>query len=186
MMGEWKQYWHQPKVVLLSGGGNDIAGPELSALLNHSSSGLPMFRISYMDFLFNDYFKRAYETIMSRIWEVDSNIHIITQGYGYARPDGTPVRKFGIPTWIGPWLRPYMTEKGYTDLSTRQKIVNALIDRLNMMLLDLAKNKPNLHHLDFRDEIQKEEWANELHLTNSGYRKISDQYHNLIQDIIHS
>ena len=31
----------QPKVVLFSGGGNDVAGDEFESYLNHKSSGLP-------------------------------------------------------------------------------------------------------------------------------------------------
>ena len=47
---------YRPLVVLLSGGGNDIAGDELLSFLNHKKSGLTPLRTAYTDFMLKDYF----------------------------------------------------------------------------------------------------------------------------------
>ena len=65
---------YRPRVVLLSGSGNDFAGNELLSLLNHKKSGLPAIRQEYADFVFNTYSCRAYEEIINNIWEIDDTI----------------------------------------------------------------------------------------------------------------
>jgi hypothetical protein len=85
---------YKTKVFLLSAGGNDIAGAELESYLNHGDSGLQPLRRDFAKYVFSTVARRAYENIFTRAWSLDSNIHIISHGYGYAIPDGRAVFNF--------------------------------------------------------------------------------------------
>lgn len=179
---------YRPRVVLLSGGGNDVAGDEFSSYLNHKSSTLPPVRDAYVDYMFKDYFKRAFEHIFKRIWEIDDSVNIIFHGYGHAPPDGRSVIQIPFVDFrfIGPWLRPALTAKGYTARMERERIVHDLIDRYNEMLRTLARDdsRGRLHYIDLRPIIRSEDWENELHLRNSAYRRVAAEFDRTIQPLL--
>ena len=116
----------RPRVVLLSGGGNDIAGDELDSFLNHADSGLPGLRLEYLKDVVQGLFRSAYERLARSIWEIDSTICIVTHGYGYPIPDGRAVFNFPFNfRFVGPWLRPAFTRKNITNLAVSKGIVTA-------------------------------------------------------------
>jgi hypothetical protein len=167
---------HRPKVVLFSGGGNDFAGAEFEAYLNHASSGLPSLREGYADFMLKTAFRAAYEHVLQEVWKVDSTIHIVSHGYGRPIPDGRSVKILGI-RFSGPWLRPALAKKGHTDAVEARKLIVGIVDRFNDMLADLQATHANFHYLDLRPLIGDDDWVNELHLTNDAYRRVSDAFH---------
>lgn len=176
---------YRPRAVLLSGGGNDIAGDELLSFLNHKKTGLPPLRQPYTGFVIGTYFRKAYEEILRRIWEIDDRIHIITHGYGYGVPDGRAVfRLFGF-SFVGPWLRPALTSKGYIRMSEREEITHALIDMINNMLRDLANDdvRRRIHYIDLRGVIRDGDWENELHLRNSAFKRIAGKFDEVLRRI---
>ena len=164
-----------PRVALLSGGGNDIAGEDLLALLNHKDSGLSTIREDYAEFLIDDYFARAYQSIIGDLRSVSPQLHVIIHGYGHPIPDGRGVSALGFD-FAGPWLRPHLTAKGYTDANERRGIIQQLIDRFNAMLSRLAADDPRLHYIDLRPIINYSDWENELHLHRSGFRRVAAEF----------
>ena len=172
-----------PRVVLLSGGGNDIAGNELFSLLNHKDSGFDPIREDYANYVLKDYAQAAYEHIIKSIWKIDESIHIITHGYGYAVPDGRAVIRFFGFSFVGPWLRPPLTQMGYTGQSERQSIIDDLVNRFNAMLARLAASDPRIHYLDLRNDLGRQDWANELHLKNSAYKRVAAKFDDKIKQI---
>ncbi|MEE9170267.1 MAG: trypsin-like peptidase domain-containing protein [bacterium] len=176
---------YRPRVVLLSGGGNDIAGIELLSFLNHKESGLDSpLRQPYTDFLLKTYFRKAYDKIIQSIWEIDDSIQIVTHGYGYGIPDGRAVIRIIGLSFIGPWLRPALTAKGYFQKKEREEIVHGLIDKFNEMLEDLAHNEKRIHYIDLRRVIKRSDWENELHLRNSGYKRVAGKFDGVIRSIL--
>lgn len=171
---------HRPKVVLLSGGGNDLAGPELESFLNHKDSGLPPLRAEYARYMFLVVFKKAYQDILDRIWNIDPSIHIIGHGYGHAIPDGRAVRIIGI-RFSGPWLRPALAKKNITSPGEAQDVIRQLIDLFNEMLGELNRDNANFHYLDLRAGITRDDWVNELHLTNQAFGRVADIFAQEIQ-----
>jgi lysophospholipase L1-like esterase len=167
---------HRPRVVLLSGGGNDFAGDDLLAYLNHAGSGLPGLRRDYAAFMTGTVFRSAYEHILRQIWAVDPSVHVVAHGYARPIPDGRCVRIVGI-RFSGPWLRPSLARKGHQEPAACRKLVCEILDLLNDMLAGLAAAHPNFHYLDLRSRIGDGDWANELHLTNAAYRRVSDLFH---------
>lgn len=172
-----------PRIFLFSGGGNDIAGPELESLLNHKESGLEPLRSEYLDYLVNVVFKSAFKSMIDTIWSIDSEIHIITHGYAYATPSGKGVGRILGFNFIGPWLRPVFTKKRITSTAEQERIIKLLIDSFNDMLFSIAGERDNFHIVDLRPEFNDEDWANEMHLKNTAFKHAAAKFAQMINEI---
>lgn len=106
---------------------------------------------------------------------------IFIHGYDYPTPDG---RGFSVgPIHSGPWLGSAMTSRKVApDLSLRYGITKILIDRLNEEVFkpfELPTNE--IFHIDSRQTLAgfpaayKADWANELHPTSAGFKKIFEE-----------
>ncbi len=178
----------RPHAVLLSAGGNDFAGEELSRLLNHKDSLLPPIRNDVVQELIGGYSRSAFVHIAQTIWAEDPKIDIVTHGYAHPYPDGRPVIKvFGF-SFGGPWLRPTLTEKRYIDEGVARGIMIDLVDRFNRMLAGLAadltlnpRGSGRIKYIDLRPVVNRYElWENEFHLTNTGYRKVAGAFNSVL------
>ncbi len=175
---------HSPKVVLISGGGNDIAGNEIGSFLNHKDSGLPLLREDYTRYVIFSVFKKAYEHFMTEVWKIDDDMKIISHGYGHAIPDGRAVINLFDLRFIGPWLRPTLAGKNIINKDEAEGVIRKLIDLFNDMLAQLDNENQNFHYLDLRPIITELDWINELHLYNDAYEKVADVFHAKIQELI--
>ena len=105
---------------------------------------------------------------------------IFVHGYDYPIPDGRGF-EFGL-IHAGPWLAPAMDERGVPpDMALRGQIARILIDRLNDDLLaPLAAATPGVVYIDSRgilprDGTYRDYWANEMHPTNLGFRRLFEE-----------
>lgn len=176
-----------PRAILLSGGGNDLAGKEFGMLLNHFASAIAGLNDSIVEGVIDERAKMAYITIISKVTRVcqqriGQSLPIIIHGYDYSVPDG---RGFLGGWWFlpGPWLEPGFREKGFSQLQDRINLVKDLIDRFNEMLQDVASlpNFNHVHYIDLRGILSvssnyKDDWANELHPTEDGFEKVTSQF----------
>jgi len=176
-----------PRAILLSGGGNDVAGDEFAILLNHASSSIAGLNESIVKGVFDERVRDAYVTILRAITEVvkgktGDTVPIVVHGYDYPVPDG---RGFlgGWGPLPGPWLEPGFRRKGYASMTVRRDICVQLIDRLNAMLAGLAGKPPFSHvrYLDLRSTLSrganyKDWWANELHPTPKGFQAVTRKF----------
>jgi lysophospholipase L1-like esterase len=173
-----------PKAILLSGGGNDLAGDEFGMLLNHALSAVRGLNDDIVTGVIDQRVRLAYATILSAVTAIaeqrtGGRIPIIVHGYDYPVPDG---RGFLGGWWFlpGPWLEPGFREKGFDRLSERVDLMKVLIDRFNTMLSQLA-NRPafsHVHYVDLRNTLStgpgyKQLWANELHPTPKGFELVT-------------
>lgn len=165
---------HQPKFLLFSGGGNDVAGAEIESYLNHAKSGLELLRENHLDYVLNQVFTNIFEKLITETKDASPGIHIFLHGYGYAIPSGKAVTKVAGFDFIGPWLRPAFAKK-QIDVTQAQKTIRILIDNFNVMLATIASKDSNVHYIDLRPLIKDEDWANELHLTADGYEKVAKE-----------
>jgi lysophospholipase L1-like esterase len=180
-----------PRAILLSGGGNDIAGDEFAILLNHAASSLPPLNEDILRGVIDVRLQAAYARIISSITEIaraylNRPIPIITHGYDYAVPDG---RGFLGGFWLlpGPWLEPGFQRKGYDDLKKNTVVVQQLIDRFNEMIARVS-NLPQFAHVHYvnlrgtlrRDAHYKDFWANELHPTERGFKMVTEKFAKMI------
>ncbi len=181
----------RPKAILLSGGGNDIAGEEFSMLLNHVASGLPPLNEKVLEGLFEERLASAIVSLAAGVTHLSVALYgqklpILLHGYGYPVPDG---RGFlgGWGFLPGPWLEPGFRRKGYDpkrqpELQKMTDLMRVLIDRFNALLASIA-GSPNLTHVTYVDlrptlsnalpKKYKDDWGNELHPTKSGFKAVA-------------
>ena len=183
-----------PRAVLLSGGGNDIAGDEFAILLNHAASTLPPLNEDIVRGVIDVRLKEAYASIISSLTTIAKSylgrpIPIVTHGYDYPVPDG---RGFLGGWWQlpGPWLKPGFQRKGHDDLAKNTLLIAQLIDRFNTMLAAVSAlpEFAHVHYLDLRgtlkrDSAYKKHWANELHPNATGFDLITKKFADVIDKI---
>ncbi len=181
--------WRQiPKAILLSGGGNDVAGSEFHMLLNHSASPRSGLNQQVVSGIIDERVRPAYARIISavtRICEVRAGrrIPILGHGYDYPVPDGRGYLG-GFSVLPGPWLEPGFRLKGYTALDERKALARELIDRFNDMLGGLVAEIEYSHvryvnllgTLSDRDVDYRDWWDNELHPTKKGFTAVTNKF----------
>jgi hypothetical protein len=179
----------KPKAILLSGGGDDIAGKEFGMLLNNATSSISGWNPEIVDGVVSERISTAYKSMLTSINVVCEQymkvtLPIFVHGYDYPVPDG---RGFG-GGWplSGPWLEPGFREKLFTRLERNTDLLRNLINRFNEMLVKLVKEPTfqNLVYVDLRgtlstdlvNEQYKDWWANELHPTEKGFDAVTAKF----------
>lgn len=176
-----------PRAILLSGGGNDVAGPEFSMLLNHAASPLPGLNEMVLDGVLNQRIRLAYITIIAKVTEIcrqkaGRKIPILVHGYDYPVPDGRGILGgwWALP---GPWLEPGFRLKGFKDIQQRIDLTGNLIDRINEMLKGMAALTAfkHVHYVNVRNTLTtgtkyKKWWANEMHPSGRGFDKVAARF----------
>lgn len=159
------------KALLFSGGGNDIVGDDLVPLLKNKTAGN-----TWRDCIHDERFGRRVEQIKHAYLDLldirDDHrpaLPIVVHGYDY--PIATGVGYLGA----GPWIKPYMEQKGITSPDDQNAILKFLIDRFNAMLAELAATRPGFVHIPTPGTLLPGEWGDELHPTTQGFRKIAEQ-----------
>lgn len=178
----------RPTAILLSGGGNDIAGTEFAMLLNHERSSLDPLNGEVVSGVIDTRLLDAAVALAAGVtrlaqhWFPGPKIPVLIHGYDYPVPDG---RGFmgGFAFLPGPWLLPGFSQKGYADAAERLALIRALIDRYNAMLKRVPQ-APGLGHVRYVRLLDmlgtgpdyKKWWANELHPTQAGYKKVAAEF----------
>ncbi len=180
-----------PTAVLLSGGGNDIAGDEFAILLNHFRSGLEALNEDVVRGLIDVRLRAAYVALILKVGGLcrrhfgRADIPVVVHGYSHPVPDG---RGFmgGWAFLPGPWLEPGFRRKGYELLPVNTGTMQVLIDRFNHMVATL-RGEPGFDHVhvvdvrpalsnDLVDDRYKGSWANELHPVERGFEAVADRF----------
>lgn len=185
-----------PRAILLSGGGNDLAGKEFGMLLNHAESAIAGLNRTIVDGIINERLKIAYVFIISKITNVcqmriGHSLPIIVHGYDHPVPDG---RGFLGGWWFlpGPWLEPGFREKGFDidRLQVRIGIAKELIDCFNAMLSEVVSlpEFTHVHYIDLRGTLSvannyKDDWDNELHPSEGGFEKVTSKFAQVIDGL---
>ncbi|MEM9290687.1 MAG: SGNH/GDSL hydrolase family protein [Acidobacteriota bacterium] len=178
-----------PKAVLLSAGGNDVAGDEFALLLNHARSPNPGLNDTIIEGVIRERLVAAYVTILTAVTAASETylgraLPILIHGYARPVPDGRGV--FGIPFLPGPWLQPGFHSKGFGDLAENARMVGELIDRFNDTLREISERAefPHVHYVDLRSVLSnelegkayREDWSDELHPTRSGFDRVANAF----------
>ncbi len=176
-----------PRAILLSGGGNDIAGKEFGLLLDHAASPTAGVNSLVAEGIIDQRIKLAFVTILAEMTGicdtvVGRKIPILAHGYDYPVPDG---RGFLGGFWFlpGPWLEPGFREKGFLKRDQNAAMMRGLIDQFNDMLHEVAALREFKHVvcLDLRGTLAggagyRKDWANELHPSGRGFAKVARKF----------
>jgi lysophospholipase L1-like esterase len=171
-----------PKAVLLSAGGNDIAGAEFGFLLNHAGSPRQGLNESVVTGVVDERVHDAYLHIIARVTAVcermlGTTVPILIHGYGYVVPDGDGVLG-GWGPLPGPWLRPGFIEKGFNDLAANTEAMKQLMNRFNDMLQRVAAEFAHVRYINLRPVLPatKRLWANELHPKEQSFKLAAEKF----------
>jgi hypothetical protein len=176
-----------PKAILLSGGGNDVAGDEFGMLLNHERSPVRGLNDQVLAGVLDERVWSAYVTVLSAVTEVcevriGRPLPILVHGYDYPVPDG---RGFlgGWGPLPGPWLEPGFRDKGFEDLQERIRLAKQLIDHFNTMVRRVValSEFPHVKYVNLRGTLSvgpdyETWWANELHPTKRGFERVTERF----------
>ncbi|HLX86754.1 MAG TPA: hypothetical protein VKR59_22850 [Terriglobales bacterium] len=185
-----------PRAALLSGGGDDLAGPEFGMLLNNAFSPISGWDNDIVAGVLND---RLYTAFIAMLSGMDSliqsrfgkSIPILLHGYDYPVPDGRGYLGVFGHYLFGPWLEPGFREKNFGVLGQRVQMMRDLLDRFNEMLQSLNSRFPFVHYIDLRNTLStvltgdayKTWWDNELHPTAQGFKKVTDRFESVLQSL---
>ena len=89
----------KPRAILLSGGGNDIAGDEFATLINHANSGLPALNATVADGIIGERLRTAMASLVGVVTRLSESFfgeraRVVLHGYDHASPTGAG-------TWAG-------------------------------------------------------------------------------------
>lgn len=163
------------QVLLFSGGGNDIVGPDLLPLLVPFVNGM-----TAADCLVRPRLDRrlrqirdAYCELLDLVADSGKPTVVVSHGYDYPKPSRVGVKLLGGAIKLGPWLLPYLEERGIRDKALQAGIVKILIDEFDAMLQSLAG--PSFVPLDVRGLVG-DDWVNEIHANRRGSRRVAARF----------
>ena len=170
----------KPKVVLFSGGGNDVAGTELLAYLNHAKSGLPELRMRVVEDAFHATARQAIGDFVRQMTAASPGCMVIHHGYGVPVPNGAKTKAiWGLIPIAGPWIKTQFDKRRISFENARLHM-RTLIDEFNkvqaQLEVEFAATGPNgaYKHVDLRGIVQDGDWSDELHLKPSAFAKCAD------------
>lgn len=163
-------YKRKIKLVLLSGGGNDVAGDDFKQLLKGHCAEEPSAAACFVpgqpDAIMNEFgahYRNLVDAILNRVDKAVLAVH----NYDYGFPSGRTI--FGFGSWLKKPMDDCVVPAKY-----RIEIIRMLIDGLGAQLTQLEQNNPE--HVVFvrtAGTLKTEsEWANELHPTRLGFERI--------------
>ena len=171
----------RPRLLLLSGGGNDFVNERF--VTGKDGDG-PIFNrfepgMTAADLVAEPKWPRLLQELEERIERIVERVAgdapILLHGYDYIVPSGIPARYDGINVG-GPWILPTMEAQGIDDEALRQDVTRLIIDSLNDMLGMVAANHPGrLVHVDLRGTLAPERWANEIHPFQPGFEQLAER-----------
>jgi lysophospholipase L1-like esterase len=182
----------KPQALLLSGGGNDVAGDEFFSFINNSVSGLPPVNQQVLDGAVTTTFMNAYRFLIENALAAAADaglksMPIFIHGYDYPWPDGRGVISF-LGWKVGPWFDPTFSSKNFpnrndADLNLRHQIISSLIDAVNSMQRIITREYlDKVFHVDLTNTLHTQaEWANELHPRNEGFAALASRVNASLQ-----
>lgn len=155
-------------VFLFSAGGNDVLGGgnlrehlrDFDAARSPEDHLLP----SYRELM--DHAVALYDRIFRPVEALPNPVAIICHGYDRPVPNE------------GRWLGGPMAERGIADPAFQMAITDAMVDRFNGRLKQLAATFANCTYLDLRNVVGRDpvRWNDELHPTSEAYGDVAARF----------
>jgi len=177
----------KPPVFLISGGGNDILGPQFKGFLVEAPYGQGLqgcpdgSRFLKASFgLQIDKLMEIYTTVFGLLKTKMPQMITIVHGYDY--PVHLDYKNKG-------WLGRYMIEKGIASHADRRTVIRYIMDTFNTRLAAVAAQFPaTVRYLDLRGTVlyregEVDQWYDEIHPDIDGFQSIGLKFIKLIEEI---
>ncbi|MEM9455478.1 MAG: SGNH/GDSL hydrolase family protein [Myxococcota bacterium] len=102
----------------------------------------------------------------------DATLPILVHGYDYLRV---------LPRGKGQFLTPHFDRAGI-DGELRQATLDTIIDRYNEVLEAVAVIVPGVTYVDLRGTVPEDEWHDEIHPNDVGFRRLADVMGEVVRD----
>jgi len=176
---------HPFQLLLYSGGGNDIVADNLTNYILPNESGVgPYGRINEPATSARiKQLKDQYIELINLVEKYQNNCPIVAHGYSKIMPSDVGFNILGF-NLAGPWVKPTMDVKN-VPLEQQGEIINYIMDLFNVALLELDQTYSKFHYIDLRQEkLLKSDWANEIHPTTKGFKKLAKYYEAKIRELV--
>ena len=161
----------QARVLLISGGGNDLLGRLDSVLVAAGDNKDPRsyFGTEFVRRLNN--LANLYRAVLSTAsTELPDDVIIVTHGYDYV-----------VPLSGGPWLGPKLAAKGLRSTQLQREAIHFIIDSFNDMLRRVARDFPRVYVVDLRGTVPEDGWYDEIHPDNEAFQQVALKIQQQIQ-----
>jgi hypothetical protein len=184
---------------LFSAAGNDVIGedltgkPVLGTMIKPFMSGSDAashIDSAQLSTVLNR-LEKDYRTVIGTIRAEQGfeRLPIFIHGYDYAIPGGfNGDARHPVYAEQDEWLGGPLIEKGIKDVTLQRAIIRRLVDSLYDMMFKVA-GKPSdtgIHVIDVRGtlKIENNEWADEIHGTSAGFKKVARLFSKAIASAI--
>ena len=165
--------------LLFSAGGNDIVGPDLLPLLRDYREGAEA-----RDLVQYSRFERrlhqiqdGYRELLDLLSDVGQTSKVFVNSYDYIEPSKNGAELMGFLKVSGPWVLPYMKERGIPR-ELRGPVIRLLIDAF-AAAVDVVAREPRgvgrMIRVETRDLV-KGDWKDEIHPDRKGARRIAKAF----------
>lgn len=174
---------HQPAVLLLSGGGNDILGESMVKFLADKYDDAPegeKFERFFSDVFLPelDAIANEYRTIFSYLQANYPQLQVLVHGYDYPRPLPSDSTKTS-------WLGKYLTEKKILREKDRTAAIHYMMDQFNERLSEVAAEfSEQVHYINVRGVARDDQWSDEIHPNADGFQDISQRFVLKINELV--
>jgi hypothetical protein len=169
--------------LLYSGGGNDVVGDQLCLWLKefdpHDPDPVNAINRTRLEDIVG-VVRAAYEDLIEIRDREAPDCVIFLHAYDFAMPDGRGV------CHVGPWLKPSLDFRGWTDPTQAKKIVRDVLLPLDGELSRFEKAHRNVVYVRTQGTLTQTtaDWANELHPSKGrggGFNKIAGRFLEALQ-----
>lgn len=161
--------------LLLSGGGNDILGPNIQRFLNENTEEKQEGK-SPERFLNEEFDKELkkltgiFEDIFCKVAEKRPGIKIVVHGYDYIFPD----HRNG-------WYGQYVQEK-IPRPADQKALADYLIDRFNAALAEIVQGYDYVWYIDLRNTVPPDRWYDEIHPDSIGFSLVAEKFFGILDE----
>jgi len=177
----------QFELMLYSGGGNDVVAENLKNYISNTANGIgPHNRViaSTTEVRINE-LKNKFIELIELVNQHQNNCPIVVHGYSEIIPSNEGFEILGFKL-TGPWVKPTLDDKGVPPIQ-QGEIINFIMELFNNMLFELSNQYHNFHYIDLRiEKLTKSDWANEIHPTSKGFKKLAKHYEAKIKQLVPS
>lgn len=157
---------------IFSGGGNDMLGyGRFRHWIKKYETGMKpedVVNHTNLKVIFN-YLEVKYRELIELRDEYSPTTRIYFNAYDFAQPTGKKA------CGLGPWLRPALVENEVPEL-LRAAVVQEVLMAYHQRIKRLENQIENLAVVNTQGTINPNEWANEIHPNNLGFKKIARKF----------
>lgn len=160
--------------ILFSGGGNDTVGNQFCLWIQTHTPDMPPSQAINAQRL-NAVFgvvRSAYEDLVSIRDQYNPHCPIFIHGYDFAIPSNIGL----CDNLIGPWLRPSLALRGWTDPQVGTQVVKEFLLLFRNILVQIAATHNKVIYVETQGTLRPDDWANELHPTPEGLDRIGGKF----------